>query len=363
MSMEHGDGNSEKIFDIAIIGAGPVGIELAVCLRRAGIDYIHIDANQIGHTLTWWPRNTNFFSTTERIEIAGIPLQNTHQQRTTGEDYLVYLRGIVEQYDLQVNTYERVTDLQRCGDEWTLTTNRRGATIRYHTRRVVVAIGDMEYPNRIGIPGDDLPHVTHYFRDPHDYFRQRLLIVGGRNSAVEAALRCWRAGAQVTVSYRRAELDATSVKHWLLPDFNAQVDAGTIRFLPETVPLAITPTHVVLAPTTGNVCEQFEHPADFVFMATGFYGDQSLLEQAGVQFEGPNRVPVYDPTTMETNAAGVYLAGTVAAGVQQSYSLFIENSHEHVGKIVEAITGRWPDRIGAVAARTYSLPLHDIIAN
>ncbi len=363
MSVVQGDDNSEKIFDIAIIGAGPVGIELAVCLRRAGIDYIHIDAKQIGHTLTWWPRNTNFFSTTERIEIAGIPLQNTHQQRTTGEDYLVYLRAIVEQYDLQINTYERVTDLQRFGDEWTLTTDRRGATNRYRTRRMVLAIGDMEYPNRIGIPGDDLPHVTHYFRDPHDYFRQRLLIVGGRNSAVEAALRCWRAGAQVTLSYRRAELDDKSVKHWLLPDFYAQVDAGTIRFLPETIPIAITPTHVVLAPTTGNVSEQVEHPADFVFMATGFYGDQSLLEQAGVLLEGPNRVPVYDPTTMETNVGGVYLAGTVAAGVQQRYSLFIENSHEHVGKIVEAITGRWPDRIGAVAARTYSLPLHDIIAN
>jgi thioredoxin reductase (NADPH) len=360
---EHRDAADEPVYEVAIIGAGPVGIELAVALRRAGVPFIHFDANQIGHTLTWWPRNTNFFSTTERIEIAGIPLQNNHQQRTTGEEYLAYMRGIVEQYDLAINAYERVVALAPSEDGWALTTCKRTGTAHYRSRRVLLAIGDMEYPRTIDIPGEDLPHVSHYFRDPHDYFRQRLLIVGGRNSAVEAALRCWRAGTRVTVSYRRAALDEGSVKHWLIPDFYAQVEAGTIHFLPETTPIEITPTHVMLSSTASAPAPTVEHPADFVFLATGYYGDQTLLREAGVVLEGPNRVPRFDPATMETNAPGLYLAGTVAAGIQQRYTLFIENAHEHVAKIMEAITGRPPERVGAVAARSYHQPLEHIATN
>lgn len=366
MRTEHDGLNGNlPVYDVAIIGAGPIGLEVAVCFKQAGIDYIQFDANQLGHTLTWWPRNTYFFSTTERIEIAGIPIQNNHQQRITGEEYLAYLRGVVEQFDLRINTYEPVTALTREGDGFLITTRPLVGEQHYRSRRVVVAIGDMHYPNKIGVPGEDLPHVSHYFRDPHDYFRRRLLIVGGRNTAVEAALRCWRAGVQVTLSYRRARFDEQRVKHWLLPDIYAQIEAGTIRFLPETTPVEITPGHVLLAPVGDaqfNV-DRIEHPTDFVLMATGFRGDQSLLEQVGVRREGDNRVPVFNPDTMETNVPGLYLAGTVAAGIQQHYTLFIENSHEHAGKIVRTLTGRWPERLGSVAARSYALPLEDIITN
>lgn len=347
--------------EVAIIGAGPIGLELAACLLEAGVDYVHFDAHQIGHTMTWWPRNTNFFSTTERLAIAGVPIQNNHQQRITGEDYLAYLRAVVEQFDLQIHSYEPVTALERDADGFRLSTLPLSGQRRYRCRRVVLAIGDMDYPNRLAIPGEDLPHVSHYFRDPHDYFRRRLLIVGGRNSAAEAALRCWRAGADVTLSYRRASFDERRVKHWLLPDLQAQIEAGTIGFLPETVPLEITPAHVVLAPVAGGA--PIVHPTDFVLLATGFHGEQRLLTQAGVELEGPNRVPVFNPETMETNVAGLYLAGTVAAGIQQHYTLFIENCHEHAGKIVAAITGRWPERIGEARARSYCLSLEQIEAN
>lgn len=360
-------------YEVAIIGAGPIGLELAVCLKQAGVRTLHLDANQIGHTISWWPRNTFFFSTTERLAIAGVPIQNNHQQRITGEDYLAYLRGIVEQFDLPIHTYEPVTRMERADGLFTLHTAPQTGPRVYRSRRVVLAIGDMHAANHLGIPGEDLPHVSHYFRDPHDYFRKRLLIVGGKNSAVEAALRCWRAGADVTLSYRRAQFDERRVKHWLLPDLHAQIEAGTIRFLPNTVPVEIGPGYVQLRSTVAAVNgnapgdalqgSPLRHETDFVLMTTGFHGDQSLLETMGVELRGENRVPVFDPDTMETNVPGLYLAGTVAAGIQQRYTLFIENCHEHAGAITAAITGQWPSALGTVAPRNYHLDFEQIEAN
>ncbi len=353
-------------YEVAIVGAGPIGIELAVLLKRAGVRYIHFDARQIANTMTWWPRNTTFFSTTERLAIAGVPIQNNHQGRITGEDYIAYLRAVVEQYDLAIHSYEPVTSIQRARGGFDLATLPQTGTRSYHAGRVVLAIGDMHYPNWLNIPGEDLPHVSHYFRDPHDYFRCRLLIVGGKNSAVEAALRCWRAGAQVTLSYRKSAFDQDRVKHWLLPDLEAQIAAGTIAFLPETLPLAIRPGCVELMRLRDGRPlpeETFEHRTDFVLLATGFRGDQRLLEMAGVELRGLNRVPVFDPATMESSVQGLYIAGTVAAGIQQRYTLFIENCHEHAARIAAAVTGDRRAEVGDVAARNYELALEQIEAN
>lgn len=353
--------------DVVIVGAGPIGVELAVCLKAAGIDYLHLEGQQIGHTISWWPRDTTFFSTTERIEIAGVPIQSRSQGRTTGEEYLAYLRSIVEQFDLRINSYEPVTQIERLAEGFLLTTQPQTGARRYRARRVVLASGDMHRPHLLGIPGEALPHVSHYFHDVHPYFRRRLLIVGGRNSAAEAALRCWRAGAQVTLSYRRAAFDDKLIKHWILPDLRAQIDSGMIAFHPLTVPREITPSHVVLArldesgrPTGENLVQ----PADSVLLLTGFEADMTLFEQAGVTLEGPSRTPRYDPATMETDAPGLYVAGTAAAGQrQEKYTLFIENSHVHAGRIVQALTGRWPDRLGTVASRQYELALKEFQAN
>lgn len=352
--------------DIVIIGAGPIGLELAAALKRAGAEYLHFDARQIGYTISWWPRNTYFFSTTERIEIAGIPAPTTTQARLTGEEYLAYLRTIVEQLDLKVNTYEPVVELNPVKDGFLLCTHPQSGVRSYHCRKVVLATGDMHGPNLLGIPGEDLPHVSHYFHDPHEYFRKRLLIVGGRNSAVEAALRCWRSGSQVTISYRRKDFNADLIKHWLLPDLETQIELGTIRYLPQTQPIEITPTHVVLACLNEDghpTGEEFIHPSDFVLMNTGFVADMGLFERAGVELLGEARAPRHNPETMETNVPGLYVAGTAAAGSQKRYTLFIENCHIHVAKITAALTGKWPQAISTVPARRYDLPLEAIQDN
>lgn len=352
--------------DVAIIGAGPIGLELAVALKRAGVPYLHLEAKQIGYTMTWWPRHTSFFSTSERIALAGVPIQNTHQGRITGEAYLAYLRGLVEQFDLKVNTYEKVTGLERAEFGFTLRTETLSGRHTYYARRVVIAKGDMDQPNRLGLPGEDLPHVSHYFTDPHFYFRRKLLIIGGRNSAVEAALRCWRAGAEVAISYRRRTF-TDKVKEHIRPDLLAQIDNGNITFYPETIPVEITPTHVVLQPAFHGASpggEPIIHPTDFVLFCTGFRADMSLYQVAGVRLEGERQTPQFNPDTMETNIPGLYVAGTTAAGaLQDHYRLFIENSHEHVAKIVCHLTGHKPDNLGDIPARNYELALKEIEAN
>jgi thioredoxin reductase (NADPH) len=336
----------EHIYEIAVVGAGPIGIELAVTLKRMGVDYIQFDAKQMGHTISWWPRNTNFFSTTERVEIAGVPIANMTQQRTTGEEYLVYLRSIVEQFNLQINSYEPITNIQRTEGHFKLTSApATGGEQIYFARNVVLAKGDMDNPNLLNIPGEDLPHVSHYFEDVHPYFQKRLLIVGGRNSAAEAALRCWRAGAKVSMSYRGETFDRTRIKHWIMPDLDAQIELGNIQFIPNTQPIEITKKHVVLK--NWQTDQEIQHETDFVLLLTGFVQNMALFKKSGIKLLGDYLIPEYNQETMETNVPGIYLAGTSAAGRRQPrYRIFIENAHEHVGKIVQAITGEWPKQLG-----------------
>ena len=342
--------------DVFIVGAGPIGLELAVSLQAAGVDYLHLDAGQVGQTISWYPRQAHFFSGSERIAIAGVPLVTPDQDKATREQYLAYLRGIVGQFDLPVRTYEPVTDLLReeGGGGFTVTTHKG----QYAARRVVLAIGDMHRPRRLGIPGEDLPHVSHYFDEPHRYFRKRLLIVGGKNSAAEAALRCHRAGAQVTFSYRRAWFNEDSIKYWLMPELRSLIKHKGIGFHGNTLPTAITPEAVTLQPLQPGEDglmhhgDTFDEAADFVLMMTGYVQDRSLFEMAGVELAGENRAPVVDDATMMTSVPGLYVAGTAAAGTQEKFRLFIENCHRHVARIVESITGSPPpaDLINTTAA-------------
>ena len=344
--------------DVAVIGAGPIGLELAVALKRRAIDYLHFDGKQIGHTISWFAPGTRFFSSNERIAIAGVPLQTVDGGKCTREQYLTYLRTVVQQFDLDVRTYEPVIGIDRdgsgngAGRGFTLTTRHPGGERRYRANKIVLVTGGTDRPRRLDVPGEDLPHVNHYFDDPHKYFRKRVLVVGGKNSAVEAALRCHHAGASVSLSYRRAKLPHKSIKYWLLPEINGLMDSGGIKGYFGTVPTRITPTHVELAnwtdpdapvdPTFSFAARPWAAravAADFVLLLIGYRADMSLCRLAGVELLGPTEEPAFDRHTMETNVPGVYVAGTAVAGTQDKYNVFIENCHVHVDRIVASLTG------------------------
>jgi bacillithiol disulfide reductase len=314
---------------VAIIGAGPIGLELAVALKQAGIDYVQIDAGQIGSTIEWYPPQMLFHSSSDRLALAGLPIQTPNQQKITKEEFLAYLRALVQHYGLTVRTYERVVKINKLpGGGFELQTTED----RLHADILVLAIGAMHAPRLILVPGEDLPHVSHYLGDPHKYFGKRLLIVGGRNSAVEAAIRCSRAGADVTISYRGEDFDPKVVKFWLLPEVRALIRDGYVRFLPRTFVREIR---------KGTVLLDHEIAADFVLLMTGYRQDSTLFEMLGVHLIGEERAPEHDPQTMETNVPGVFVAGTAIAGTPpRKVSVIVETCHVHVPRIVAAIAGR-----------------------
>jgi thioredoxin reductase (NADPH) len=347
---------STETTDVAVVGAGPIGIELAVALKRAGFDYLHFDARQIGYTISWFAPQTRFFSSNERISIAGVPLQTPDGLKCTREQYLTYLRTVVEQFDLKIRTYEPVTGIERVpGDRgFVLTTRPAGGEKRVRCQRLVLVTGGTDRPRKLGIPGEDAGHVSHYFDDPHKYVRKRVLVVGGKNSAVEAALRCHSAGAYVSLSYRREKLPHKSIKYWLLPEINGLMDSGRITAYFNTVPTEITPTRVKLERWTDPASRAAQHPGfdflkpeprtltplfDFVLLLIGYEADMSLAHMAGIELAGECQRPTFDERTMETNVPNLYVAGTAVAGTQDKYRVFIENCHVHVDRILAALTG------------------------
>jgi thioredoxin reductase (NADPH) len=331
--------------EVAIVGGGPIGIELAVALKRQSISFLHFESGQIGATMFWWPPGTRWFSSNERISIAGAPLNTVDQSKASREEYLRYLRQIVEQFDLRINTFEPVADIKRDGDAFTVRTRPARGEQTYRARRVVLATGGTARPRMLDVPGEDLPHVSHYMGDPHLYFRRRVLVVGGRNSAVEAALRIHNVDAQVTVSYRRSAFDGKSIKYWLYPEIMGLIRSGKLRAHFNTGVRRITPEYAELASCEeGNELfstkgSSFRVPADVVLLLVGYLADMSLARAAGVELRGESETPCFDERTMETNVPGLYVAGTATAGTQGRYKVFLENCHVHVGRIVAAITG------------------------
>jgi len=317
---------------VAVIGAGPIGLELAVALKKSGIDYVQFDAGQVGATMQWYPLEMLFHSSAERLAIAGVPIQVPDQQKPKREEFLAYLRAVVQQFALEVRTFERVETVMRLGDgTFELHTRAVDGPHVYHVENVVLAIGAMHAPKLLGIPGEDLHHVTHYFRDPHTYFGKQLLIIGGRNSAIEAAVRCQRAGAHVTLSYRREDFDAKSVKFWLLPEIRSMIRDNRVRFLPRTSPVEIRAGTVLL--DTGQ-----EITADFVLALTGYSQDTTLFGMLGIDMHGEDRKPRLDEETMETNVPGVFVAGTAVAGSPaERVRVIVEDCHVHVPRIVQRL--------------------------
>jgi len=301
---------------------------------------VQLDAAQVGATIAWYPHEMLFHSSADRLSLAGVPIQVPDQQKPKREEYLAYLRALVMQFGLQVRTYERVEHARRLpAGGFELQTRSLTGQRRYHVDALVLAVGAMHAPRLLGIPGEELPHVSHYFFDPHTYFGRKLLIVGGRNSAVETAVRCQRAGAEVTLSYRRADFDPSSVKFWLLPEVRAMIRDQRVRFLPFTTPLSIDRGSVLLARTDISA-PPYAIEADFVLLMTGYRQDATLFDQLGVDMQGADRQPLYHPETMETNVPGLFVAGTAIAGTPlQRVSVIVETCHVHVPRIVRRLTG------------------------
>lgn len=355
----------EKI-DIAIIGAGPIGIELAIAFERLGADYLLIEAKQIGNEFSRWPPSTHFFSTPEHVALAGVPVHNLDQMPITGEQYLAYLRALVEMFDLNLKLYEPVTRIVAGETNFLIHTEPLAGLRTYRANKVILATGGMARPRLLNIPGEDLPHVSHYFPGPHPYFRRRVLVVGGRNSAMEAALRCWRGGAQVALSYRGAELNHDRIKPHLSIDIKDRLRKGEITFYPSTMPLKITPSLVKLAGTVDGVIPNgnvFTHEADAILLCTGFEADMTLFRQAGVTLIGEEQAPHFDESTMETNVPGLFVAGTAAGGTQSRFTFFISTSHDHVARIVKAISGQPAGPLGTIPARNNAVTWEEVKAN
>ncbi len=360
--------------DVAVVGAGPIGLEIAGACSRLGISALVFDGGQVAQTIYDWPEETRYFSSPERMAVAGIPMQSTHQQLGSREEYLAYLRSVVEILDLNVHVYERVTAVERddtgAGDAggFTVRTERTfipESRATYRVRKVVVATGDMAVPHRLDIPGEDLPHVDHYFEHPHYYFRQGLLVVGGRNSAVEAAIRAWRAGAQVALSYRRAELDEDHIYSRLHLEINLLIKKGRIAYYPATQPVELRPGETVLAnvESGGIGRERTVVASDFVYLATGYEADTGVLEALGADFEPGGNAPVFDDASMETSVPGIYLAGTAVGGNTEGYQVFVGTCHDQAVKILSHAFGiRDLDSIitGTVKTRNYPFSRKDI---
>jgi len=277
-----------------------------------------------------------FFSTPERIEIGGVPFISSHE-KPTRRDGLVYYRRVAEHYALDVRPAEDVSEVvQAQGGGFTVSVRRPHDDKTYRARNVVFATGYYDNPNYLNVPGEDLPHVSHYFTEGHPYWRRQVVIVGAGNSAVDAALECWRAGATVTLIHVRDQLDPT-VKAWVLPDITNRIREGSIGVRWRSRIRAITPTQVeVVHDDTGSVeCL----PADAVLAMTGYHADTTLLQQLGVPVDPVTGIPAYDEVSMATPVEGCYLAGVIASG-NDANRLFIENARGHGELIVRDLLAR-----------------------
>ena len=323
--------------DVLIVGAGPIGLEVAVELRRRGLKTINVDRGALASQVMAFPPGIRFFSSPERIAIAGVPLQTVEQEKASREEYLTYLRSVADLYDLSVRTYETVRAINGDRGNFTVHTHTLGGAERcIEADTIVLAVGGTARPRRLGIPGEDLPHVSSEVGEVHRFHKRRVLIIGGKNSAAESALRIWRARGQVAMCVRAAELHPR-IKYWLRPELEVLLRNSFIQGLFSTRPVEILPDRVILESVDGG--ERFELDVDDVLLQIGYEADPTLFTDLGCQLDGDTRRVVHDPDTMETTVAGAFVAGTAVAGTQGRFEIYIENSHIHATRIAAHLAG------------------------
>ena len=322
------------MLDLLIVGAGPCGLAVAISAQRAGLSARVLDAGSVVSTITQYPYYVSFFSTAEKLSLGGIPFV-VATDKPTRRDGLAYYRAVVRHFGLDVRQYERVVSLERQDDAWTVrSVTSEGAEELTRAKSVVIATGYFGSPNYLSVPGEHLPHVRHVYREGHEAFDQDVVVVGGGNSAAEAALDLWRAGARVTLVHFGPDFDKR-IKPWVLPDFVNRAREGAIATRWNSRVVSIEPGVAVVLTPEGDE----DISARFVYVMTGFAPNTGLLRDVGVPVDLVTGIPAHDPDTLETVMAGLFIAGVVVAGFDAN-KVFIENGRFHGDKIVARLLGQ-----------------------
>jgi len=320
-----------ETYDIICIGAGPTGLATAIEAKRAGMRPLVIDKACLCNSIFHYPVNMVFFTTPELLEIGDLPLVCAAEKPTRVEA-LKYYRRAAEHYALELRLYERVLGVDGLDGNFTVvTTTEKGAQQRYLAKKIAVATGYYDLPNLLGVPGEVLPHVAHYYSEPHEFWNQEVVVIGGKNSAAEAALDLYRNGARVTLVHRGKDLGA-SIKYWVRPDIDNRIKEGQIHALLNARVEEITKDEVVIE----QHAQTKRIPAKQVFALTGYHPDFSFIEGLGVRLDPESRRPALDPKTLESNVPGIYLAGVVTGG-RHTGEIFIENGRFHGKQIIQAL--------------------------
>ena len=340
--------------DVLIVGAGPCGLAAAIACGRAGLCAVVLDRGCLVSGVASYPPYMTFFSTAERIAIGGVPFA-AGGEKPTRRDALAYYRVVARHFELDVRLYEPVEGVEPLGAgeadgaRFLVRARRHAAERHYRARAVVVATGYFGTPSTLGVPGEELPHVSHYFNEGHYGFDQDVVVVGGGNSAVDATLELYRSGARVTMVHFGPGLDP-NIKPWVLPDVSARLREGLVRGVWNARVTAITPEAVEVAVgANGDPAEALAAgrdvgverralPADLVYLTTGFLPNSGLLTALGVPLDPVTGIPAHNPETMETSVPGVYIAGVIASGFHAN-RIFIENGRDHGAYIARHLTG------------------------
>lgn len=318
---------NEDLYDLIIVGGGPIGLSCAIQAEKAGLSYIILEKGCLVNSLYNYPLDMTFFSTADRLEIGNLPFVTT-KPKPKRADALEYYRKVAEHYNLNIHFFEQVEQIEKIQQQFHVRTQKA----RYSGRNVVIATGFYDIPKRLGIPGEDLPHVFHYYKDPHFFTGQRVLVIGASNSAVDAALETYRKGAEVTMIVRKPAI-GERVKYWVKPDIENRIRYQEIQAHFSSHITEIREDTVRISTPQGE-----KHlGADFILALTGYQPNFTFLEQAGITLsdDGIYR-PRYNSDTMETNVKGLYLAGVVCGGLK-THEWFIENSRAHAELIVNNI--------------------------
>ena len=320
----------DEILDLIVIGAGPTGLATAIDAHRRGMKYVVLEKGCITNSIYHFPSQMVFFTTPELLEIGGIPLVSEREKPSRNEA-LKYYRKIVGALKLNVHQYEEVQKLENIGPHRFRVNTAAGT---YSALNVVLAIGYYDNPNILGIPGEDLPHVSHYYTEPYAFYNRDVVVVGGKNSAAEAALDLFRGGARVSLVHRGSEMGST-LKYWVRPDIENRFKAGEVKPFLNSRLVKITKNSVEVDQqgTAHSI------PAQQVFLLTGYHTSTEFFRQVGVQFDSDSLRPTHNTETFETNVPGVYLAGSVVGG-RMNAEVFIENGRLHGEAIIRAIAGR-----------------------